>query len=128
MTKHCMFSLKVYPSPEYFTQSLVVIFCMSGRRYPDINLQRMQANGKNVSCQVFLTTNEDDKALDMYDIFEESWPLAEDRMCAPSGFHKYIAGCKKSILDDKICEKEWNSRHKVCKHTTWHSIKIHIVT
>ena len=55
--------------------------------------------GKIVSCQVFKTTNEDNEALDRYDIFEETWPLAEDHMCAPSGFNKHIAQCKKSILD-----------------------------
>ena len=31
MTKHCMFGLKVYPSPENFTMldAMVVTFCMS---------------------------------------------------------------------------------------------------
>ena len=35
MTKHCMFSLQVYPIPEYFTQPLGamgVTFCMSAER------------------------------------------------------------------------------------------------
>ena len=37
MTKHRMFSLKVYPSPEYFTRPLIAMFvpfCMSGWKRP----------------------------------------------------------------------------------------------
>ena len=43
------------------------------------------------TCQGFKTTYEDDKALDKYDFFQETWPLAEDHIGTPSGFSKIIA-------------------------------------
>ena len=55
--------------------------------------------GKLVTCKVFKTADEDDEALDKYDIFDETWPLAEDHLCAPSGFNKMVAQCRKSIME-----------------------------
>ena len=63
--------------------------------YLDICLQGLQANGKLVFCKLFNTANEDNKALEKYNIFKETWPLAEDHMCAPSGFNKIVAQCRK---------------------------------
>ena len=59
--------------------------------YLDICLQGLQANGKVVFCKFFNTADEDNKALEKYNIFKETWPLAGDYMCAPSGFNKIVA-------------------------------------
>ena len=65
--------------------------------YLDICLQGLQANGKLVFYKLFNTANEDNKALEKYNIFKETWPLAiaGDHMCAPSGFNMIVAQCRK---------------------------------
>lgn len=70
--------------------------------------------GKLVTCQVFKTANKEYKALDRYDVFEESWPLAEVHVCAPSGFNKMVVQCRKNVgTKCNICEKVWNMFIKV---------------
>lgn len=78
------------------------------------NCKECKQLGKLVTCQVFKTANKEYKALDRYDVFEESWPLAEVHVCAPSGFNKMVVQCRKNVgTKCNICEKVWNMFIKV---------------